>query len=340
MEGRNSMRSALSFEVEAAVNALNIQPSDNLDNIPFDTAHLAVVQLLCRHFTSLSEYVGEMNRLVSDAVNQRAHLICFPAFAGMLPLPFLPEFSKLEDSFRLGPNGLPNFLKLSDALAFFSAPMMEVFQGTMSALAMKHRIYILAGSAIHLDNHRTFCHRAFLFDDTGSLAGYQDKVSASLLERELGIEEAGEVKLLETPVGPLSILIGGDVNLFETVRVAKNLGAQMILNPSVFPGERSPVDDADGLNLRVQENPIYGVQIVMVGDTGLGFQLTGNACVYAPLTLYRSHAKNGIQMRSSGLPRSELLLSRLNLASLAGIRDPYRQDTNPELMAAYIEKLY
>jgi hypothetical protein len=110
------------------------------------------------------------------------------------------------------------------------------------------------------------------------------------------------------------------------------------LNPTVFPGEYTPVDAAGGLNLRVQENRAYGVQSVLTGDICPGLSLRGPCCVFAPNEIVRN--KNGILEQGSGRPAPDILCRRLNLDKLAEIANPYTQDKNPAFMDRHVDMLY
>lgn len=325
-------------EVEKIVDRLDISPAEDVEITDAEEVRVAAVQLSLKRYASLAEYVVDMNLYVADAVNRRAQLVCFPAYAGMLPAAFLPQFDSALKAVRSPePGGPPNAEALSDCLSYFSDYIYDAYYYTMSALAARHRVYILAGSALYYEND-ALCHRALLFDQNGDLAGYQDKISLTDLEQNLGLEPATEVKVFSSPLGPVSILTDSDADYYEIARVARSLGARVLLHPAVFVGEYTPMRSTLGLNMRVQENRLWGVQSVLVGDTGLGFAAEGACCVFAPVELTQN--RNGTFSRSNGRFEPDILCTTLNLERPHQVRNPYRQDHNIEFLEKYIDRLY
>jgi predicted amidohydrolase len=322
LAGRASVK-----EVSKIVDKLNIEPSENLDTIPLDSVNIAAVQLQCKTYQNLGEYIVDMNLYISDAVNRRAHIVCLPAFAGMLP----------ELQIRGG--DIPDPERIREALGYYSDVMFDAYFNTMSALAASHRVYIMAGSCVYMEDDQ-MRHRAFLFDGSGELVGSQDKIAPTRLERALRIAGGTEVLSFKTPLGCVSMLIGSDIHHFETARAAKAQGAQIILNPTVMPGSYTPIDTAGGLNLRVQENSIYGVQCTMVGNTGLGVQLEAPCVIFAPNELIRARVKNGLMLQSLGGSEPDVLSATLDLDVIRNIKNPYLHDQNPDVLDRYIDRMY
>ena len=325
-------------EIEKIVDRLEILPSDNLYAVSSRAVNIASLQVLIKQYSSLADYIVDMNLYVADAVNRRAQLVCFPAYAGLLPVSLVPQYEKsLAEARPLAETGSPDPTRVHQALAYFSDFVYEAYFCTMSALAARHRICIMSGSTLYFDGD-ALCHRAFLFGHQGDLVGYQDKVVPSKLEQDMGVLPADEIRVFETPVGPVSILIGSDADYFETAHIAKALGARILLCPSVFPGEYTPITSTLGLNMRVQETKLYGVQSCLAGDTGLGFTVEGGCAVYAPNEMVK--LKNGVVSKAGGGPGPDIICVPLNLDRLDQLRCPYTQDRNRDLMHKYIDRLY
>lgn len=327
-----------SREIEKIADGLNIDPADNLSVFSSEDIRVAAVQLLCKNYSSLADYVIDMNLYIADAVNRRAQLVCFPAYTGLLPASLLPQFSSIMSRLKpLEDTGLPNIGQLRYILGHYSDYLFDVYFYTMSALSARHGVYIMAGSTICYEKD-AFRHRAFLFSDTGDLIGFQDKISLNRLERELQIEPACELKIFDTPLAAIAILTGEDTDYFEPARIAKNLGARLLVSPNAFTRENTPVNMALGLNMRVQENNLYGVQSALVGDTGLGFAAQGVGCLFSPNELLAR--KNGVLAQTSGYYEPEVICAKLNLDKLDLISSSLKQDKNPELLKKYIDRLY
>ena len=326
-------------EVAKIIDRLDIRPSENLEVIPSEEVKVAAAQVQIKKYQSLSDYIIDMDCYIADAVNKRAHLVCFPALSGLLPLSFMPQFSNLLPGLRLRGNDLPETENILECLSYFSEIMFEAYYNTMSQLAAKHRVYIMAGSTVYLDK-KVPKHRAFLFGAAGELVGAQDKLLPGQLENALKIEAAPEALTFSTTFGNVAMLIGSDISCFEPARAAKSLGANIILNPTVIRGSYTPMDAAGGLNLRVQENSLYGVQCTMVGDSNLGANLEAPCAFFGPNELLRTRVKNGLIEQSSGRDEPAVLCVKLDLDVVENIRNPYLHDKNPDLLNRYMDRLY
>ncbi len=327
-------------EIERIADRLEIEASDNLAVCGSEAVGVAALQLQLRPYATLAEYVVDMNLYIADAVNRRAQLVCLPAFAGLLPLSAAPQshghirgmIPKLQDP------ALPVDIRgLNDALSALSDYAFDAYFYTMSALAARHKVYIMGGSTLYFEGNE-LCHRAFLWNDEGELAGYQDKIAEGLLEVALQIPPESEVRLFETPMGPVSILIGSDADYFECARIAARLGARLLLCPGAFLNEYTPIHSSAGPNMRAQENNVFAAQSTLVGDTGLGFSLEGGGRIYAPNGLLRH--KNGVAAKTSGRREPDVAALTLNLERLGEVNDPYTHDRNPGFMQRFIDRLY
>jgi len=335
-------------EIEKIVNTLNIEPSGNLDICSSTAVGVAVLQVHLKIYSDLAQYIADMNSYLVDAVNRRAQMVVFPAFAGLLPVSSthqmrahlqrlaLPDEDEELPALAVGGVNIDP-RALNDALVHLSDYTYDAYFYTMSTLAAKHRVYIMAGSTLYFEEDE-LCHRAFLFSDEGSLVGYQDKVSEGPLELALQISPESEIKVFQTPVGPVSILIGSDAHHFEIARVAAKLGAKILLCPGVFADNYEPVDSTLGPNMRAQENRVYAAFSSLVGETGLGFSVEGGGRIYAPNEILRH--KNGVAAKTKGRHEPEAAHLLLNLDKLDEIRNPYTESQNKEFMEKNIDRLY
>ncbi len=325
-------------EIDKIIGRLDIEPADTLYTASAEAVNVAALQIMLKQYTTLAEYVIDMNLYVADAVNRRAQLVCFPAYAGLLPASLAPQFANVLDKLKV-PDGakIPESSVIYETLSYFSDFIFEAYFHTMAALAARHNVYIMAGSSLYFEEE-DLVHRAFLFSNTGELAGYQDKISLNDIESQLGIVPASEIRLFETPLGRLCILIGSDADYFETARIAKGLGAQMLLCPTAYSGEYNSITAALGLNMRVQEQKVYGVQSTLVGDTGFGMTLEGGTAVFAPNEMVKH--KNGVISKCGGRYEPDIVGAHLNLDRLTTIKNPYTQDINRDFMHKYVDRLY
>ena len=335
-------------QVEKIVDTLEIEPSDNLGVRTSESVAVAALQVQVKGYAQLPDYIADMNSYVSGAVNHRAQVVVFPAFAGLLPLSTAPRFGAHLQRLVLPEDEQPDSglhageavidpQALSDMLVQLSDYAFDAYFYTMSALAARHRVYIAAGSTLYFEKDMLF-HRAFLFGCEGELSGYQDKICEGPLESALHIPPESEVKVFDTPIGPISILTGSDADHFEIARIAARLGAKILICPSAFVGAYDPVDSTLGPNMRAQENRVYAVLSTLVGETGLGFSFEGGGRLYAPNELLRY--KNGVAAKTSGGHGPDVACLSLGLSKLDDIRNPYTQDVNFEFLRKNIDRLY
>lgn len=334
----NTLPLQQSAVIEAA-NRIRIVHSNNLETIPPDEMYLGVVQLSCKQCATVSEFVAGMNHFIATAVNQRAHLVCFPMYTGMLPVTLNSKHqTQFQELMSRSEDGKINLDRYSDILAYCSMDMIDVFHTTMSVLAKRYGVYVMGGTAVYR-KHQQFHHRAFLFDDKGELVGVQDKLLEDPLGRALQVELGTELNIFSTPMGNIAILIGNDVESYELAKIAKNSGAQVILNPTAI-SQYNSIDASLGLNLRVQEQGIYGVQSTLVGDTGAGVVFDAPSCLIKPILDGRSKALNGITEQTHGRIRSEVLPLRLNLQALEIYQHDFRSDKNPVFLEENFNIMY
>lgn len=327
-------------QVSEFIKSLDIIPSDNLDLAKGSTFNISAVQVAFREHTSLEDYIREMDFIISQAVKQRAHLICFPAFSGFLPAPLFPQYERILKNFKLDPStSSPDQMWIYQAITGLASECMEVFTATMSGLAEAYRVYIMAGSIVYSEA-ASFKHRAFLFDYSGNMVGVQDKISTGSLEKGLHVEQASEIRVFETMMGNVSILIGDDVNYFETAQIAKNLGADIILNPTAFVAPYTGTDEALGLNIRAQENSVYGVQSVLMGRLPIGLVLGGYSGFYGPVKLAMPRSKNTMFLQTIKHNQTQIVTAKLALQDLYGRPDPFYHDKNSVFINKYINMIY
>ena len=324
-------------EVLRAVQNLEISSSGNLDQTAFATFNIGVAQVAFRPFNSLEDYVREMNYIVLQGINQYAHMVCFPAFSGMLPATLFPQSERVAKSYSTDPlTGKPADMWIYQTFVGMASQCFEVYFATMSALAAAHKIYIMAGTAVYPENGR-FTHRALVFKPNGKLLGTQDKLSSGIVENVLQIEDGGDIKIFDTPMGKFAIIIDNDINYFEIAKIAYESGAKVIINPSVHTAPFENVNAAEGLNLRILENPVFGAKPTLIGKVPGGLELEGPGGFYAPPKFCLHNAKNGMYISTIKRDTTQVVTARLSLDNLLDSYQPYR---NREFIERYVDYIY
>lgn len=164
--------------------------------------------------TSWSQYEDKISNWVGTAAEQGADLLVFPEYGAM-------ELSALE-----GPEGAAD---LQRAIHIVSE-RMEDAAALHQRLAVEHGVHILGASAPVLDGQALAVNRAEFYAPTGQ-RDHQDKQIMTMFERDpWGIEGGGPLKLFDTALGKIGVLICYDSEFPLLGRALA--GADVILVPS------------------------------------------------------------------------------------------------------------
>ena len=166
--------------------------------------------------SSWDDYVAKQIAWVAEAADQGADLLVFPEYGRM-------ELATLSGAAIAG--DLEQSLKaVSDRAAAADDLLAE--------LATLHGVHILAATGPVFDQNARPVNRACLFGPSGKL-GFQDKQVMTRFERETwDVIPGGPLKVFETPIGKLGILICYDAEFPLLGRALADAGAEILLVPS------------------------------------------------------------------------------------------------------------
>jgi predicted amidohydrolase len=216
-----------------------------------------------------NEYVGKLRVWVRTAAERGAELLVFP------------EHGALELASLAGEDNARDLKRMVDAV---SARIKDVDE-LHASLAREFKVHVLAASGpIRREDGRAV-NRARLFAPDGS-HGHQDKVMLSRFEsEEWGLEPGASLRLFETALGRLGVLIGYDAEFPLLARALAEAGAEALLVPSCTDGPRGYWRVRTGAAARALENQCVVVQAVTVGKADWlppAAQTVGAAAVYGP----------------------------------------------------------
>lgn len=227
----------------------------------------------CQYAIELLEtweaYAAHLAALCEEAAARGARLLLLPEYAGLVLSGQLPpaQRSDLHGSIAGIQPLLPRWLELC------------------AGLAQRLDIYLQPGSLPVLDPDGLYRNRAFLFGPEG-LLGHQDKLVMTRFERELWqIAGGAGLKLFDTALGRLGILICYDNEFPLLARSLAEAGADLILAPSCTDTEAGFHRVRIGAQARALENQIAVLQSPTVGlapwSPALDENL-GRAALYVP----------------------------------------------------------
>jgi predicted amidohydrolase len=315
--------------------------SHNLKNINHKGIRVAAIQERIELAKSPRKYADKMYALTEEAVNQGAQLVVFPEENGLMCLGAIPLINTIIKSMGSGTknpkdNGDKKDFSLSEIFYYLTPFIKKVFETTFSRLAEKFGIYIMAGSTI-LEESGNLYNRAYLFGPDGDLVGTQDKAHLVASEVPLGIKTAEEMKVFDTQIGKLAFPVCMDASYFETFKILRGMGAQIVMIPIANMEQYNKYLALRGIWPRVQENPVYGIKAALVGDLH-DVTFTGKAGIFAPIGL--TEDRNGVIAEANDFSTQEVICADIDLTLLDNYSDPYFSDTNPEFYKKYFPDVY
>lgn len=207
----------------------------------------------CQYAIELHEtwdaYADHLQGLCAEAVAAGARLLLLPEYAGLV----------LSGQLRGEQRG-----DLLGSIAGIQ-PLIGAWAALCERMARRWGIYLQPGSVPVLDNDGAYRNRAWLFGPEGPL-GYQDKLMMTRFEREqCGISAGQGLRVFDTALGRVGILICYDNEFPVLARQLAELGADLILAPSCTDTEAGYHRVRIGAQARALENQIAVLQSPTVG---------------------------------------------------------------------------
>ena len=180
-----------------------------------DAVTVAAIQYPITRTASLSGLEAKLEHWVAKAAGQGAELVVFPEYAAMEWAGILdnPAASDLQGSLRA----------VADA--------MPCLDDIHIRLARRHGLHILAASGPFADANGRFVNAARLVTPEGHI-GRAEKHIMTPFERVWGIAGGGPLRVFETGLGRIGVLICYDAEFPLQARALVEAGAEIILIPS------------------------------------------------------------------------------------------------------------
>lgn len=200
--------------------------------------------------SSWQSYEDKMSRWVEDAARNGANLLVFPEYAAM-------ELASLAGEEDAG--------DLEKSVLAVAERMIRA-QEVIAKLAREHGVYILAPSGPVFDGtHHRPVNRAHFYTPKGGVA-YQDKQIMTRFEREeWSVSPGGPLKVIETDLAKIGILICYDVEFPLLARALAEAGAEILLCPSCTDSLAGFTRVKVGAMARALENQCVVVHAPTVG---------------------------------------------------------------------------
>jgi predicted amidohydrolase len=217
---------------------------------------------------SLAEWEAKITSWVEQGAATGADLLVFP------------EYAAIEQAACFGPDVYNDLTTTLERVAEL-APSRVAFH---AGLAKKHRVHILVGSGPLKNSDGRFVNATQLVTPAGAV-GVQEKLIMTPFEHNWGVTAGGPLRVFETSLGRLAILICYDSEFPLLARAAVEAGADAILVPSCTERISGYHRVRTGSQARALENTVVTVQSPTVGDApwspAVDFNV-GAAGIYVP----------------------------------------------------------
>ena len=208
---------------------------------------VCAVQYQMRTITSFDEFAQQCEFFVDVASDYRQDFIVFPELLTLQLLSFLPPTERPGQAARKLAELTPQYLDL------------------FSRLAVRYNINIIGGSQFTLDGINLF-NSAYLFGRDGTL-GRQDKIHITPSERKWwGVAPGHGLRVFDTDLGRVAILICYDIEFPELARLAAAQGAMIVFCPFNTDERNGYLRVRICAQARCIENHLYVVTAGCVGN--------------------------------------------------------------------------
>ena len=290
--------------IEKYCQQLRIEKRSLSEDVNPENIRVSCVQRQIHPINSIERYIDILCGFVGQAAKENSHLIIFPEYNFFDLFGLIPGFSFLnqilnkkavkakdkeknreEESDLKGNNHF-----LTTIFTGVAKPIEAGIKRIFSLLAKEYGIYIYSGSYILKEKEEIY-NAGSLFSPYGNLIGTQKKMHLIDFEVKIGIRRASKMEVYSLPFGKVVCPICMDATYFETFRIAREIGADMVILPIANLEEYTVWKALRGIWPRVQESYLYGLKSSLNGWIA-GMHFTGKAGIFAPLSM--TEKKDGV----------------------------------------------
>jgi len=219
--------------------------------------------------------IGKIKEYLEKAMKEQVDIIVFPGFTGC----FFQQLSCPDRS----------IISLID-----EADSREYIE-QVKELSQNYKIAICPGSYWQKEKNNIYHESCLIIN--GEVQLKQRQIYLARWERELGFSRGVKIELKEIKDWKLALIISTDVFYPQVSRMAALKGADIVLSPVGFIGEKNQVLQVSGLWQEVQQNQFFAVESGFNGFLGERI-FWGESVIYAPLEM--TEKEDGYLERSSG----------------------------------------
>jgi predicted amidohydrolase len=229
--------------------------------------------------------VYKIKEYLEKAVKEEVDVIVFPGFMGC----FFQQLSCPD-------NSMQSLISEADSGEYIEQ---------VKDLSQNYKIAICTGSYWQKEKGNIYHESCLIIN--GEVRLKQRQIYLARWERELGFSRGAKIELKEIKDWKLALIISTDVFYPQVSRMAALGGADIVLSPVGFTGEKSRTLQISGMWQEVQQNQFFAVESGFNGFLGEQ-SFWGESVIYAPLEM--TEGGDGYLERSSG--QKSLIIAELD----------------------------
>jgi len=229
--------------------------------------------------------IGKIKEYLEKAMKEQVDIIVFPGFTGF----FFQQLSCPDRS-------IMSLIDEADSRKYIEQ---------VKELSQNYKIAICPGSYWQKEKNNIYHESCLIIN--GEVQLKQRQIYLARWERELGFSRGVKIELKEIKDWKLALIISTDVFYPQVSRMAALKGADIVLSPVGFIGEKNQALQISGMWQEVQQNQFFAVESGFNGFLGER-NFWGESIIYAPLEM--TEEGDGYLKRSSG--QQSLIIATLD----------------------------
>jgi len=229
--------------------------------------------------------VHKIKEYLEKARREQVDIIVFPGFTGC----FFQQLNYLDRSMQ-------SLIKEADSREYIEK---------VKELSRRHKIAICPGSYWQKEKSNIYHESCLIIN--GEVQLKQRQIYLARWERELGFSRGAKIELREIKNWRLALIISADVFYPQVSRMIALRGADIVLSPIGFTGEKNRALQVSGMWQEVQQNQFFAVES---GFNGFLRERNfwGESIIHAPLEM--TEKENGFLTRTKG--QQSLIIAELD----------------------------
>jgi len=229
--------------------------------------------------------VYKIKEYLEKAIKEQADIIVFPGFTGCF-------YQQLNY-----PNkNLQGLMREADSREYIEE---------VKDLSQNYKIAICPGSYWQKEKGNIYHESCLIIN--GEVQLKQRQIYLARWERELGFSRGTKIELKEIKDWNIALIISTDVFYPQVSRMAALKGADIVLSPVGFTGEKNRALQISGMWQEVQQNQFFAVESGFNGFLGER-NFWGESVIHAPLEM--TEKENGFLTRTKG--QQSLIIAELD----------------------------